>query len=72
MTLQPARPWVAVPQSSAAAVDRAVAAGAAAYPEWRSTPPGDRIQYLVKFKVVLEETQEVSRTITTENAQNPS
>lgn len=58
----------AVPQSSPADVDRAVAAAAAAYPEWRSTPPGDRIQYLFKLKALLErETQELGRAITIEN-----
>ena len=49
-------------------MDRTVAAAAAAYPEWRSTPPGERIQYLFKLKALLErETQEIGRTITIEN-----
>lgn len=56
------------PRSSGAEVDRAVAAAAAAFPEWRRTPPGDRIQYLFKLKALLErEAQEIGRTITVEN-----
>ena len=56
------------PQSPGPEVDRTVAAAAAAYPEWRSTPPGERIQYLFKLKALLErETQEIGRTITIEN-----
>ena len=48
------------PQSPGPEVDRTVAAAAAAYPEWRSTPPGERIQYLFKLKALLErETQEI-------------
>ena len=58
----------AVPQSPGAEVDRAVAAAAAAYPDWRRTPPGDRIQYLFKLKALLERAaQELGRTITIEN-----
>ena len=56
------------PQSDGAEVDRTVAAAAAAFPEWRGTPPGERIQYLFKLKALLErETQEVGRAITIEN-----
>ena len=58
----------AVPQSSPAEVDRAVATATAAYPDWRRTPPGDRIKYLFKLRTLLErEAQEIGRTITLEN-----
>jgi malonate-semialdehyde dehydrogenase (acetylating) / methylmalonate-semialdehyde dehydrogenase len=43
-------------------------AAAAAYPEWRRTPPEDRIQPLFKLKQLLEEhIDELSRIITQEN-----
>lgn len=56
-----------VPLSPAVEVDEAARAAAAAFPEWRRTPAGDRIQYLFKFKQLLEENfQEIARTITLE------
>jgi malonate-semialdehyde dehydrogenase (acetylating)/methylmalonate-semialdehyde dehydrogenase len=56
------------PMSSAADVDAAVQAAAAAFPAWRRTPAGERIQYLFKLKNLLEEhIDELSRLITTEN-----
>src|SRR5271167_3446259 len=56
------------PMSSAADVDAAVQAAAAAFPAWRRTPPGERVQYLFKLKNVLEEhLDELSRIITREN-----
>ena len=49
-------------------VHEAVTAAAAAFPEWRRTPPEDRIQPLFKLKALLEEhLDEVSRIITQEN-----
>ncbi len=55
------------PLSSAADVDAAVGAAAKAFPAWRATPPGDRIRYLFKLKVLLEEhADELARTITNE------
>ena len=40
----------------------------AAYPAWRETPAPDRIQYLFKFKQLLEEHyDEIARIITEEN-----
>jgi malonate-semialdehyde dehydrogenase (acetylating) / methylmalonate-semialdehyde dehydrogenase len=49
-------------------VHEAVAAAAAAFPEWRRTPPEDRIQPLFKLKSLLEEhLDEIARTITQEN-----
>jgi malonate-semialdehyde dehydrogenase (acetylating) / methylmalonate-semialdehyde dehydrogenase len=56
------------PLSAAADVDAAVQAAAAAFPAWRRTPPGERIQYLFKLRNLLEENiDELSRIITTEN-----
>src|SRR5437588_667236 len=57
-----------VPLSSAAEVARAVEAAASAWPEWRRTPPEDRIQPLFKLKQLLEDhIDELSRIITQEN-----
>ncbi len=51
-------------EESAAAVE----AACAAWPAWRGTPPGERIQYLFRLKQLLEEHfEEVARLITTEN-----
>jgi malonate-semialdehyde dehydrogenase (acetylating) / methylmalonate-semialdehyde dehydrogenase len=56
------------PMGGAAEVNAAVEAAAAAYPDWRRTPPQDRIQYLFKLKRLLEENyDEVARCISTEN-----
>lgn len=56
------------PLSTAADVDGAVRAAAAAFPSWRRTPPGERIQYLFALKALLEEhIDELARIITTEN-----
>jgi malonate-semialdehyde dehydrogenase (acetylating)/methylmalonate-semialdehyde dehydrogenase len=49
-------------------VAAAVEAAASAFPEWRRTPPEDRIQPLFRLKQLLEENlDELSRTITREN-----
>lgn len=56
------------PLGSPAEVDAAVKAAAAAFPGWRNTPPGDRIQHLFKLKDLLEtHLDEIARTITLEN-----
>src|SRR3989449_11148213 len=56
------------PLSTSAEVDAAVQAAAEAFPAWRRTPPGERVQYLFKLKNLLEEhLDELSRLITTEN-----
>jgi malonate-semialdehyde dehydrogenase (acetylating) / methylmalonate-semialdehyde dehydrogenase len=56
------------PLSAAADVDAAVQAAAAAFPAWRRTPPGERVQYLFKLRNLLEENiDELARIITTEN-----
>src|SRR5438067_5024702 len=57
-----------VPLSSAAEVARAVEAAASAWPEWRRTPPEDRIQPLFKLKQLLEDhVDDLARIITLEN-----
>jgi malonate-semialdehyde dehydrogenase (acetylating) / methylmalonate-semialdehyde dehydrogenase len=57
-----------VPLADAAGVDAGVEAAAAAFPEWRRTPPEDRIQPLFKLKNLLEDhIDELSRIITQEN-----
>src|SRR3989442_2163533 len=62
-----------VPISTDADVNPAVDAAAAAYPEWRRTPPEDRIQPLFKLKQLLEEhIDELGRIITQENGKTLS
>src|ERR1700674_1476102 len=57
-----------VPLADAAEVNMAVEAAARAFPEWRRTPPEDRIQPLFKLKMLLEEhIDDIARIITTEN-----
>jgi malonate-semialdehyde dehydrogenase (acetylating)/methylmalonate-semialdehyde dehydrogenase len=57
-----------VPLSGADESNAAVVAAAAAYPEWRRTPPEDRIQPLFKLKQILEDhLDELGRIITCEN-----
>lgn len=56
-----------VPLSPAAEVERAVAAAVRVFPDWRATPPGDRVQFLFKLKHLLEaHLDELARTITLE------
>src|ERR1700722_12687167 len=56
------------PLSTKADVDAAVQSAADAFPAWRRTPPGERVQYLFKLKNLLEEhLDELSRLITLEN-----
>src|SRR6266568_8905129 len=57
-----------VPLADAAEVNTAIEAAASAFPEWRRTPPEDRIQPLFKLKMLLEEhLDELGRLITIEN-----
>ncbi len=57
-----------VPLADAAEVTAAIEVAAAAYPEWRRTPPEDRIQPLFKLKALLEENiDDLARIITQEN-----
>ena len=56
-----------VPLSPAAEVDRAVEAALKAFPGWRRTPAGERIQPLFKLKTLLEDNLDrLARTITNE------
>ena len=56
-----------VPLSPASEVDAAVEAAVAAQKEWRHTPVEDRVQYLFRLKMLLEENiDDVARTITRE------
>ena len=57
-----------VPVSPEREVVEAIEAAAAAFPEWRRTPPEERIQYLFKMKQLLEDhLEELARLITLEN-----
>ena len=43
-------------------------AAAAAFPEWRRTPPQERIQYLFRFRQLLQShSDEIARLTTLEN-----
>ena len=49
-------------------VAAAVGAATAAFRDWRATPAGERIQYLFRFKQLLEDHfEEIARITTTEN-----
>jgi malonate-semialdehyde dehydrogenase (acetylating)/methylmalonate-semialdehyde dehydrogenase len=51
----------------------AIESAAAAFPEWRRTPPEDRIQYLFKLKQLFEEhLEDLARFITMENGKTLS
>jgi malonate-semialdehyde dehydrogenase (acetylating) / methylmalonate-semialdehyde dehydrogenase len=57
-----------VPLDGEADVASAIESAAAAFPEWRRTPPEDRIQYLFKLKQLFEEhLEDLARFITMEN-----
>jgi malonate-semialdehyde dehydrogenase (acetylating)/methylmalonate-semialdehyde dehydrogenase len=57
-----------LPLASAEDVDAAVSAAAAAFPSWRRTPPQNRIQFLFKFRTLLEQhANEIARLCTEEN-----
>lgn len=56
-----------VPLSTAADVESAAKAAAAAFVSWRRTPAGDRVQYLFKLKALLDENfLDLAKTITIE------
>ena len=60
-------PLAAVPLSRSDDVDLAVQAAVKAFPQWRRTPPGERIQFLFKLKDLLERNvRELATTITQE------
>src|SRR5436305_9140000 len=50
-----AETMVRVPLAPTEEVDEAVQAARAAFPDWRRTPPVERIQYLFKLKRLLDE-----------------
>ncbi len=55
------------PMSGREDVDQAAAAALAAFDDWRDVPPSDRVQYLFRLKVLMEEQiEELTRTITLE------
>jgi malonate-semialdehyde dehydrogenase (acetylating)/methylmalonate-semialdehyde dehydrogenase len=57
-----------VPLASGDDVAAAVAAAKAAFPAWRRTPPQNRVQYLFRFKQLLEQhADEIARLTTQEN-----
>ena len=57
-----------VPMADASDVNAAVGAASAAFPDWRRTPPQNRIQFLFKFRALLEQHgDEIARLITHEN-----
>src|SRR3982751_5167918 len=62
-----------VPLSNEADVASAVEAASTAFPEWRRTPPEERIQYLFSLKSLLEEHfEEIARLVTMENGKTLS
>ena len=57
-----------VPMSGTAEVEAAVRAAEGVMHEWRTTPPGDRVQYLFGIKQILEDNiNEIARTLVMEN-----
>jgi malonate-semialdehyde dehydrogenase (acetylating) / methylmalonate-semialdehyde dehydrogenase len=57
----------AAPLSSTVEVEKAVQAAGAAFPAWRRTPPGDRIQPLFKLKALLDtHFSDIARVVTQE------
>ena len=57
-----------VPLADAPQVNAAVDAAAQAFPDWRRTPPQERIQYLFQYKRLLEaHADEIATIITSEN-----
>ena len=57
-----------VPLDGEADVAAAIESAAAAFPEWRRTPPEERIQYLFRLKQLFEDhLEELARLITVEN-----
>jgi malonate-semialdehyde dehydrogenase (acetylating) / methylmalonate-semialdehyde dehydrogenase len=57
-----------VPLADAPQVNAAIEAAAQAFPDWRRTPPQERIQYLFQYKRLLEaHADEIATTITSEN-----
>jgi malonate-semialdehyde dehydrogenase (acetylating)/methylmalonate-semialdehyde dehydrogenase len=62
-----------VPIDGEADMASAIESAAVAFPEWRRTPPEDRIQYLFKLKQLFEEhLEDLGRFITMENGKTLS
>jgi malonate-semialdehyde dehydrogenase (acetylating)/methylmalonate-semialdehyde dehydrogenase len=62
-----AQPLAQVPLSPAAEVHQAAETAARAFPTWRRTPAGERVQPLFKLKALLEQNiDDLARTITNE------
>jgi malonate-semialdehyde dehydrogenase (acetylating) / methylmalonate-semialdehyde dehydrogenase len=62
-----------VTMAEGAEVDAAVAAAREAFPAWRRTPPQERIQFLFRFKRLLEQNfEEIARLTTQENGKTLS
>lgn len=56
-----------VPLSTPKEVDEAVGAAVAAFPEWRETPPQERVQYMFRLKHLVEKHQdELARIVVQE------
>src|SRR5439155_11916520 len=56
------------PESGAAGIEEAVQAALSAFPAWRRTPAGERVQHLFRLKQLLEEHfEEIARITTIEN-----
>jgi len=56
-----------VPMSSAAELDEAAQFAAEAFKSWRRVPPTDRVQYLFKLKVLMDQQiDDLAQTITLE------
>lgn len=63
-----AEPLAELPLAGADDVAAAVAAASAAFPGWRRTPPQNRIQFLFRFRALLEQhASEIARICTQEN-----
>jgi len=57
-----------VPIDGGASATKAIEAASKAFVDWKQTPPGERIQYLFKFKNLLEENfDELATIVTQEN-----
>lgn len=59
-------PVSTAPLESTRAAQDAVAAAAAAFPQWAATPVGDRIQHLFKYKRILEDNMDALADIVVE------
>ncbi|MCY4187685.1 MAG: aldehyde dehydrogenase family protein, partial [Bryobacterales bacterium] len=61
-------PLAKVPVDGSDGAAAAVAAAARAYPDWRDVPPGERVQFLFRFKQQLEEDfGKIARLVSLEN-----